>query len=178
MEPILAHQELNPGNREPSPGNQGAKSRHPGSESSQPRTFSRQPWNQVQATMEPNPRNQNCIQVTRKISTWNQEVNSGNQEPSLANCGTTSREPGSEYRQPVIFSRQPWNKVQASLGPSPVHQKVVQATRNLHQATMKPSPGNQEVNLGNKEPSPFNHGTKSREPGNDESRQPGTFTRQ
>ena len=150
MEQSPGNQVVNPDNHEPSPDNHGTKTR--------------QLWN-------PNPWNQKCIQVTRKISPWNQEVNTGNQEPSLGNCGIKSREPGSEYRQPVIFSRQPWNKVQASLGPSPVHQKVVQATRNLHQATMKPSPGNQEVNLGNQEPSPFNHGTKSRETGR-EFRQP------
>ncbi len=96
----------------------------------------------------------NHLQETKK---W-----TGNQKPSPSNDGTKSRRPGSESRQPETFTRQWW--------------KQVQGMSNLNQATMEPSPGHPEGNSGNQKPSPFNHGTQSREPGT-ESRQQETFTR-
>ena len=49
--------------------------------------------------MEPKPQNQKCIQVPRKILPWNQEVNLGNQKPSLDKRGILNQEVNTDNQE-------------------------------------------------------------------------------
>ncbi len=148
LAPSWGNQKVNPGNQEP-PGNHGTKSRETETD----------PGN-----LEASPDNHR----TKVNESRSREPSTGTMETIPGNQGTKSREPGSESRQPEFF-RQPWNQVLGT-------RKWVQTTRLLHQATMEPIVGNQEMNPVNQEPSLGNHGSKPRDPGS-ESRQPETFTR-
>ena len=139
--------------------------------------------------MEPIPAHRNQIQTTRNLhqatmeqSPGNQEANQGNQEISPDHDESKYREPWkqaqrieSESTQPGIFTRQAWNQVnrtrkliqairnilQATMEPSPETQEWIQTTLDLHQSVISPWPGKQEPDTGNLGPWPGNHGTKS-----------------
>ncbi len=85
-------------------------------------------------------------------------------EPSTGNMKRI-QQPETESRQPLnhLQGTRKWIQATRNLPRAPLNHIQGTKSRNLHQAMMEPSPGGQEVNPGNLEPSQGNDGSKSRE---------------